>query len=140
MDRFGASIAAAANGEPIPEDGYHGGYITDLAATVLGEHPEYADLAGDERMEAFREAGYALQLQQHKDVLHLFRTDFDVWYSERYLHDSGAVERGLAAEHVDEGDRRRLRAEEEARLLGLLSGLWLVGECLCCVGCVYTNC
>jgi arginyl-tRNA synthetase len=96
MDRFGASVAAAAKGEPIPEDGYHGGYITDLAATVLGEHPEYADLAGEELMEAFREAGYALQLQQHKDVLHLFRTDFDVWYSERYLHDSGAVERGLA--------------------------------------------
>ncbi len=35
-----------------------------------------------------------------------------------------AVERGLAAEHVDEGDRQRLRAEEEARLLRLLSGLW----------------
>ena len=108
MDRFGASIAAAAKGDPIPEDGYHGGYITDLAATVLGDHPEYADLAGDELMEAFREAGYALQLQQHKDVLHLFRTDFDVWYSERYLHDSGAVERGLAKlreqGHVFEAD------------------------------------
>ncbi len=108
MDRFGASIAAAAKGEPIPEDGYHGGYITDLAATVLGEHPEYAELSGTDQMVAFREAGYALQLQQHKDVLHLFRTDFDVWYSERYLHESGAVDRGLAKlreqGHVYEAD------------------------------------
>jgi arginyl-tRNA synthetase len=108
MDRFGQSIAAAAKGEPIPEDGYHGGYIADLAATVLGEHPEYADLQGDALIEAFREAGYALQLQQHKDVLHLFRTDFDVWYSERYLHESGAVDRGLAKlreqGHVYEAD------------------------------------
>jgi len=29
-------------------------------------------------------------------VLELFRTHFDVWYSERSLHDSGAVERGMA--------------------------------------------
>jgi arginyl-tRNA synthetase len=96
MDRFGLSIAAAAKGQPIPEDGYHGGYISDLAAAVLGEHPEYAELADDELMVAFREAGYKLQLKQQQDVLHLFRTDFDVWYSERHLHDSGAVERGLA--------------------------------------------
>lgn len=96
MDRFGLSIAAAANGQPIPEDGYHGGYIYDLAAAVLSEHPEYADLPDDGVLEAFREAGYRLQLKQQQDVLHLFRTDFDVWYSERYLHDSGAVDRGLA--------------------------------------------
>ncbi len=96
MDRFGQSIAAAGKGQPIPEDGYHGGYITDLAAAVLADHPRYADLEGDAQTEAFREAGYKLQLKQQQDVLHLFRTDFDVWYSERYLHDSGAVERGLA--------------------------------------------
>ena len=108
LDRFGYSIAAAAQGQPIPEDGYHGGYIADLAAAVVAEHPEYLDLSGDDLMEAFREAGYLLQLQQHKNVLHLFRTDFDVWYSERYLHDSGAVERGLAKlreqGHVYEAD------------------------------------
>lgn len=108
MDRFGASIAAAAKGQPIPADGYHGGYIFDLAAAVLAEHPEYAELEGDAAVEAFREAGYRLQLKQHQDVLHLFRTDFDTWYSERHLHDSGAVERGLARlreqGHVYEAD------------------------------------
>jgi arginyl-tRNA synthetase len=96
MDLFGESIAAAAAGQPAPEDGYKGGYIADLAAQILAEHPEYADLTGVERMRAFREAGYDKQLQQQKEVLALFRTVFDTWASERALHESGAVERGLA--------------------------------------------
>ena len=60
------------------------------------------------RWEAFREAGYALQLKEQQDVLAHFRTVFDVWYSERTLHSSGAVERGLATlrehGHVFEDD------------------------------------
>ena len=96
MDKFGLSIAAAAEGQPPPEGGYHGDYIADLAAEILAEHPEYADLDGDERMVAFREAGYRAQLLQQQEVLRSFRTIFDVWYSERTLHDSGAVDRGLA--------------------------------------------
>lgn len=108
MDKFGESIANAAAGSPPPEDGYHGGYITDLAVRILREHPDYAELVGTDRMVAFREAGYAIQLQQQKDVLDLFRTHFDVWASERALHESGAVERGLARlreqGHVYEAD------------------------------------
>ena len=108
MDKFGDSIAAAAAGAKAPEDGYHGAYITDLAARILAEHPEFAELTGSARTEAFREAGYVIQLQQQKDVLDLFRTHFDVWASERALHESGAVERGLARlreqGHVYEAD------------------------------------
>ncbi len=96
MDRFGESLREAANGRPAPEDGYHGGYVTDLAAAIMAEHPEYLDLPDDEQLVVFREAGYARQLKQQQDVLALFRTQFDVWYSERSLHESGAVERGLA--------------------------------------------
>jgi len=44
---------------------------------------------------AFREAAYALQLAQQQQVLELFRTHFDTWYSERSLHESGAVDRGM---------------------------------------------
>ena len=44
---------------------------------------------------AFREAGYARQLRQQQQVLDLFCTHFDVWASERELHGSAAVERGL---------------------------------------------
>lgn len=93
MDKFGESVMAASLGEAVPEDGYHGGYILDLAARIIREHPEFHQLPASEQMVAFREEAYALQLQQQKDVLDLFRTHFDVWYSERKLYDSGAVER-----------------------------------------------
>ncbi|MGA1597179.1 MAG: arginine--tRNA ligase [Candidatus Nanopelagicales bacterium] len=96
MDRFGSSVMAVAHGRPVPEDGYHGAYIADLAARIVAEHPEFLTLPDDEQFIAFREAAYALQLAQQQQVLELFRTHFDVWYSERSLHDSGAVERGMA--------------------------------------------
>ena len=95
MDRFGASVMAVAQGRPVPEDGYHGAYITDLAASIVAEHPEFLALPEDEQLVAFREAAYTLQLAQQQQVLELFRTHFDTWYSERSLHDSGAVERGM---------------------------------------------
>ena len=88
MNLFGASIEAAALGEPIPEDGYHGGYIADLAARVVAENPGILEMSGEERTVAFREAGYAVQLQEQRDRLDAFRTHFDVWFSERSLHDS----------------------------------------------------
>ena len=95
MDRFGASVRAAAVGGPVPDDGYHGAYIADLAAAIVANDPGIVDLPADEQIIAFREAAYALQLAQQQQVLDLFRTHFDVWYSERSLHDSGAVDRGL---------------------------------------------
>ena len=95
MDKFGASVMAAANGRPVPEDGYHGGYILDLAAAIVIARPDITSLPDDEQLVAFREAAYALQLRQQQQVLELFRTHFDVWYSERSLYESGAVERGL---------------------------------------------
>lgn len=95
MDKFGASVMAAAHGQPIPEDGYHGGYIVDLAAEIVAGQPQILDLDESAGFVAFREAAYASQLAQQQAVLGLFRTHFDVWLSERVLHDSGAVERGL---------------------------------------------
>ena len=95
MEKFGASIMAAANGRPVPDDGYHGGYIVDLAAEILEAHPEFLALPDDAQSTAFRETGYERQLAQQRAVLALFRTHFDVWASERALHESGAVERGL---------------------------------------------
>ena len=95
MDKFGESVMAAAHGQPVPEDGYHGGYITDLAAQIIAEDPDVLDQPDDDQLVSFREAAYAKQLRQQQQVLELFRTHFDVWYSERQLHSSGAVERGL---------------------------------------------
>lgn len=96
MDKFGASVRARALGQTPPEDGYHGDYIGELAAAIVAETPNLVDIEGDEQVTAFREHAYALQLSLQRATLERFRTNFDVWYSERSLHASGAVERGLA--------------------------------------------
>jgi arginyl-tRNA synthetase len=96
MDKFGASVQARALGQAVPEDGYHGGYIDDLANQILAQEPGITSLAEDERLIAFRESAYKLQLAQQQQVLDGFNTHFDVWYSERSLHDSAAVDRGFA--------------------------------------------
>ena len=95
MDLFGASVRAAARGEARPEDGYQGEYINDLAKLIVAQHPEYVNLEESEGIAAFREAGYALQLQQQKDVLDNFGTHFDVWFSERSLHSGKALDMAL---------------------------------------------
>ena len=96
IDKFGISICAAANNEAIPEDGYHGAYIKDLATEIVKEKPEILKLSKNKQVIEFREEGYKKQLKQQQSVLDDFRTHFDVWYSERSLHSSGAVEKGLA--------------------------------------------
>ena len=95
MDKFGASVKAAALGEPIAEDGYHGAYIPELATQVVSQNPGIIDLPEPQRSEAFREAAYALQLADQKRVLDNFNTHFDVWSSEKSLHTSGAVNRAF---------------------------------------------
>ena len=67
MDLFGASLEAAALGKPIPDDGYQGAYIVDLAERIVAEQPDLLDLPDDERRVAFREAGYAAQLERAAD-------------------------------------------------------------------------
>jgi arginyl-tRNA synthetase len=95
MDKFGASIEALALGRPVPEDGYHGDYVADLAKQVVAENPGILELPDDERLVAFREAGYAIQLADQRQQLDAFRTHFDVWYSERSLHSEDKVKHGL---------------------------------------------
>jgi arginyl-tRNA synthetase len=101
MDKFGASLEAAATGQPVPEDGYHGAYIGDLAQQILAEEPGILDLPDDERREAFREAGYRIQLADQQAQLDRFRTHFDVWFSERSLHDSLLDDGGSVAESLE---------------------------------------
>lgn len=96
MDKFGQSLMARAHGEEPPEDGYLGEYVGELAGEIVAEDPTIVDLPKDEQSVEFRERGYQGQLAQQRDQLHEFNTDFDVWFSERSLHESGAVDRALA--------------------------------------------
>jgi len=88
MEKFGASIRAAALGTPTPEDGYHGAYIQDLAKEILATEPGLKDLDEASAVSAFRDRGYALQLKQQQDVLDAFGTHFDVWFSEKSLYEN----------------------------------------------------
>ena len=91
MNHFADSIIAAALGEPTPADGYAGEYIAELAKAVEAESPGIFELPEDERRAAVREKGYEIQLREQRDSLERFHTHFDVWFSERSLHDSGSV-------------------------------------------------
>ena len=88
MDLFGQSLSAAAQNKAIPENGYHGEYIVDLAKQIVKENPGFSKLTGDEAMAAFRDTGYKLQLEQQRQVLDNFRTHFDTWFSERTLYEN----------------------------------------------------
>jgi len=94
IDRFVASLVAVASGHPAPADGYRGAYIADIAAEVLRREP--AALQATDRDEVFRRVGVGLMFDSIKRSLHEFGTDFDVWFHEQSLHDSGAVEAALA--------------------------------------------
>lgn len=70
------SVEAAKADKPIPEDGYHGDYIYDIAKS--GQDPLEANIA------------------TQRDVLAQLGVDFDTWFSEKTLHDSGKVESALS--------------------------------------------
>jgi arginyl-tRNA synthetase len=97
IDRFARSLLAAYLGEPTPEDGYGGGYIGEIAERVVqGFDGDLAALPREQQQEVFRSAGTQLMFQEIKDRLHSFGVDFDVYFHEKSLHDSGAVERAIA--------------------------------------------
>ncbi|HYZ07959.1 MAG TPA: arginine--tRNA ligase [Pseudonocardiaceae bacterium] len=93
IDRFVRSLVAAASGEPAPEDGYRGDYVSDIAAEVLRRAPDALTRSEHDRDEVFRRVGVGLMFDAIKRSLHEFGTDFDVWFHEQSLHDSGAVDR-----------------------------------------------
>jgi len=95
MDLFGESVRAAALGNPIPEDGYQGEYIADIAKHLVEQDAGILELPEAEQKIQFRERAYTWQLADQKRVLETFNTHFDIWFSERSLHESGAVEHGL---------------------------------------------
>jgi len=96
MDLFGESLRASALGIAKPEAGYQGGYIDDLAKKIVLAEPDLLKLSEPESLVAFREAGYKLQLQEQKDVLAKFGTNFQVWFSERSLHAGDGLTKAMA--------------------------------------------
>jgi arginyl-tRNA synthetase len=95
LERFGRSLLAAARGEAVPEDGYAGEYVADIAARIVAEHPQAPGLSDDEAAALFRDEGYRQMLGEMRASLERFGVHFDVWFSERSLHSGGSVEHAL---------------------------------------------
>ena len=135
MDRFGSSVEArylqlVGRDADVPEDGYHGEHIVDLARDILEEHgPGLADLPPDQRMARLREEGVRRVLPQIERTLERFGVRFDSYVSESLLAEKGEIdaavrqlrERGAAYEaegaiwfrstdHGDDKDRPLVRS------------------------------
>ncbi|MUN54063.1 arginine--tRNA ligase [Kocuria koreensis] len=93
IDRFSNSLLAKARQEPAPEDGYGGQYIEDIAQRVLREVPDALD--ADDPQEIFRSYGVDMMFADIKKSLHEFGVDFDVYFHENSLFESGQVEKIL---------------------------------------------
>jgi arginyl-tRNA synthetase len=98
MDRFGSSVEArylqlVGHDAEVPEDGYHGEHIVELAREVLEEHgPGLADLSPDERMARLREEGVRRVLPQIERTLERFGVRFDSYVSESQLAEKGEID------------------------------------------------
>ena len=76
---LGASVAARARGEEVPQDGYQGAYVADLAAAIPG--------AAEASVEEVARSAVALLLDQIKATLDRYGVHFGVFFSERTLHE-----------------------------------------------------
>jgi arginyl-tRNA synthetase len=80
--KLGESVRALALGEPVPEDGYHGDYVATLVPDERARTLDIDELSSE---------ALAACLAQIRVSLERFGVSFDVWFSERSLHESGAV-------------------------------------------------
>jgi arginyl-tRNA synthetase len=98
MERFGRSVEARflqllGRDVPVPEDGYHGDYVRELAARIREREGDgLADLPEAERLERFTQLGRDEMLREQKESLARFGVHFDVWYFESDLHRTGKVD------------------------------------------------
>jgi arginyl-tRNA synthetase len=88
VQKFAESVRARARGEAVPEDGYQGEYVADLAAEIDG--------AATMDLEALGRVAVERMLDRARGSLARFRVTMDLFFSERSLHTSGAVERAFA--------------------------------------------
>lgn len=96
INRFAESLVNAARQLPPPSDGYDGAYIHDIADAIVENHPDALDGTDAEVQEKFRAIGVEMMFDHIKKSLHEFGTDFDVFFHENSLFESGEVEAAVA--------------------------------------------
>jgi arginyl-tRNA synthetase len=80
----------------MPEDGYHGPDIIEIAGKLKEEFgADILEKSDEDRFKFFREHGLRLELAKLQNDLRNFRVEFDVWYSETSLYGNGKIEAAL---------------------------------------------
>lgn len=80
----------------IPEDGYHGEDIIEIAKKIVDEFGDrFLHVDEKERFQFFRDYGLKCEMDKLKRDLEEFRVSFDVWYSETSLYESGKIDEAL---------------------------------------------
>jgi arginyl-tRNA synthetase len=95
IDRFARSLLAVARGREVPEDGYVGTYIADIAAEVVRIDPGVLDRDDEEAQEVFRRLGVDLMFAEIRESLVGFGVSFDVYFNEKTLHETGAIQHAI---------------------------------------------
>jgi arginyl-tRNA synthetase len=107
VHNLGASVLAIRTGDPIPEDGYHGDYVGDLARDIPADVLAAAERAPDPAEEVGRWASERVREGIEASLVRL-GVRFDLWKTEGSLHAEGWVERAVeklrAGGHVYELD------------------------------------
>jgi arginyl-tRNA synthetase len=133
IDRFARSLYASAKGDPIPEDGYGGTYIGEIAAAVVSTVPDVLSRAEAAALETFRVEGVALMFAEIKRSLDEFGVHFDVYFNEKALHDRGELDEALTRlreqGHIFEADgatwlRTTEFGDDKDRVLRKSDGEW----------------
>ena len=99
--KFGESIyaryaQALGRDEPFPEDGYHGHYVVELGQQMAQQYGDrYLNLPRREAVRVLGTEGIARMIEEIRQDLAALRVEFDTWFHERSLYESGLFDRVL---------------------------------------------
>jgi arginyl-tRNA synthetase len=89
--------ALGVEGESIPENGYQGKYLTDFGTQLAEDHGrEYLDMPREDAIKAIGEVGIELMLGAIQADLLRVGVDFDLWFREKSLFESGEFADAMA--------------------------------------------
>jgi len=102
----------------VPEDGYKGDYLVDIAEDIASEHGDEYRSWNDETAGLFKQIGLEEMIERIQDDLDLLGIKFDSWFRESKLHEEGEVEKVLSSLEERNGTYEEdgalwLKAEEE---------------------------
>ncbi len=84
-------LSELGNETSVPEDGYHGDYLIELAKEIVTrEGDKYQSVSQAERCETFSQKALEYMLGRHQASMKNFRVDFDIWFLESKLRESKA--------------------------------------------------